>query len=406
MTLVPLFRGCTNSGIIPSGPMEGRPLPEGRNTDPSLTFNRVAASCIEHNPAEEEAVMTDRFAAADLVQFASALLEREGIEAAKAQAVAEILVEGDLMGHTTHGLALLSQNLDEARAGRMKGNGRPDVISTTPVVECWNGQRLPGPWLVREALNLCAERAATFGLSAVAIGQSTHIGCLAAYLPPFLMRGLFVQIVSSDPSVASVAPFGGRHPIYTPNPMAAGWPTARGPVLMDVSMSITTNGMTGRMRAEGRRFDHPWLLDSDGRPTDDPNAFFADPPGSILPLGGLDHGHKGFALGILLEAMTSGLAGYGRADQETRWGANVFVLVIDPARFGGTEAFVRETTWMADAIHANPPRKAGEPARLPGERALLRRQEQLSNGIALHPSIPPVLAALGARADIAAPSPI
>jgi LDH2 family malate/lactate/ureidoglycolate dehydrogenase len=350
--------------------------------------------------------MTDRYAAADLIRFASALLQHAGIEASKADVVADILVEGDLMGHTTHGLALLAQNLDEAEAGRMTGTGQPEIVSSTPVVDCWNGRRLPGPWLVREALDLCAGRAETFGLAAVAISRATHIGCLAAYLPHYVAQGKFVQIVSSDPSVASVAPFGGRRALYTPNPMAAGWPTPTGPVLLDVSMSITTNGMIGRLRAQGRPFEQPWLLDSEGRPSTDPNAFFADPPGSVLPLGGVEYGHKGFALGIMLEAMTSALAGYGRADGETRWGANVFVLVIDPARFGGSDAFLRETGWMADAVHANPPRTAGETVRLPGERAIQRRAQQLAEGVELHPSIPPALAARGAVAGLTPPRPL
>ena len=109
-----------------------------------------------------------------------------------------------------------------------------------------------------------------------------------------------IIIACSDPSTASVAPFGGTKRIYTPNPLAAGWPSPGGPVMIDVSMSITTNGMTGRLRNEGRQFDHPWLLDAQGAPTRDPNAFFTDPPGSLLPLGGVESGHKGFALGLLL----------------------------------------------------------------------------------------------------------
>ena len=48
-----------------------------------------------------------RYSASDLVGYATALLRAEGLEDAKAPVVAEILVEADLMGHTTHGLHLL-----------------------------------------------------------------------------------------------------------------------------------------------------------------------------------------------------------------------------------------------------------------------------------------------------------
>ena len=43
----------------------------------------------------------------------------------------------------------------------------------------------------------------------------------------------------------------------TPNPFAAAWPTEGEPVIIDVCQSITTNLMTRRLHAEGRRFPGP-----------------------------------------------------------------------------------------------------------------------------------------------------
>jgi L-lactate dehydrogenase len=237
----------------------------------------------------------------------------------------------------------------------------------------------------------------------VSIRHSCHIGCLAAYLYRFASRGNFLLIASSDPAVASVAPFGGTRRLFTPNPLAAGWPAPGGPVMIDVSMSITTNGMTSRLRAEGRPFEHAWLLDADGQPTRDPNAFFTDPAGTLLPLGGIEAGHKGFGLALLVEALTAALGGFGRADGPTGWGAAVLVLAIAPARFSGLAAFTRETGWMADAVHANPPAPGGAAPRMPGERALALRAEQLANGVVLHPSIPPTLAEYARRAGLEMP---
>ena len=347
-----------------------------------------------------------RYAAAALTSFAAALFEAGGMEPAKAATVAEVLVEGDLMGHDTHGLALLPPYLDGLASGDMLGRGRPEVLSGTPVVETWDGRKLPGPWLVRQASDLASTRATAFGLAAVSIRRCHHIGCLAAYLPRVVERGQIMQVWSSDPATASVAPWGGTRRVITPNPLAAGWPGKAGPVMIDVSMSITTNGMTARRRAEGARFPFDALLDAEGQPTANPDAFFTDPAGTLLPLGGMAAGHKGFGLGLLVEALTSGLSGQGRAEAPSGWGANVLVLVIDPARFGGTEGFLRESGWMADAVHANPPVKGGPAPRLPGERAWQRRTAALVEGVALHPSIPPMLAARGQAAGIAVPVPL
>jgi LDH2 family malate/lactate/ureidoglycolate dehydrogenase len=350
--------------------------------------------------------MSQTYDVASLRRFAAQLFEHAGLDADKAVTTANILVEGDLLGHTTHGLALLPAYLDAAASGAMRPTGLPDVITATSIVETWDGLRLPGPWLVVRAAELASQRAAEAGISAISIRRSCHIGCLAAYLKPITDRGQMLIVTCSDPSVASVAPFGGTKRIYTPNPLAAGWPSPGGPVMIDVSMSITTNGMIGRLRAEGRQFEHPWLLDAEGTPTRDPNAFFTDPPGSLQPLGGSEAGHKGFALGLLLEALTSALSGHGRADAPTEWGASVLVLVLDPARFGGGEAFLRETGWMADAVHSNPPGPSGMPVRLPGERGLALREQALKEGVALHPSIPPMLADRAAKAGLKPPLPL
>jgi LDH2 family malate/lactate/ureidoglycolate dehydrogenase len=126
-------------------------------------------------------------------------------------------------------------------------------------------------------------------------------------------------------------------------------------------------------------------VDAEGRVSDDPAVLFADPPGAVLPLGGLDLGHKGFALALLVEALTSGLAGYGRADEPKNWGASVFLMMIDPERFGGRDAFVRETTRLADLCRTTPVAPGAAPVRLPGSAALARRARQLAEGVELHP---------------------
>src|SRR5207245_1695839 len=125
--------------------------------------------------------------------------------------------------------------------------------------------------------------------------RSHHLACLQAYLEPVTADGLVILLTCSDPSGAGVAPHGGVASRITPNPLAAGFPTDGEPVLLDVSMSTTTNAMTRRLRETGGRLPGAWLVDAEGRATDDPAVLSGDRPGAILPLGGLDLGHKGFA---------------------------------------------------------------------------------------------------------------
>jgi L-lactate dehydrogenase len=333
------------------------------------------------------------------------LLEQTGLPTDKSEVVASVLLEGDLLGHTTHGLALLSDYIDELVQGRMAIAGEPEIVTESPATAVWDGRRLPGPWLVTRAVEKAAERAQEQGSFTIVIRRSHHIACLAAYLKAVTDRGMMLLLASSDPNTESVAPFGGTRRLITPNPLAVGIPTGGDPILIDISMSATTNGMTARARAVKQMLPHAWILDGAGNPTRDPVAFFSDPPGSILPLGGMDSGYKGFALGLMIEALTAALGGFGRADPKEGWGASVFVQVIDPARLASRPAFERQMQELVTRALAGPVAAGHDSIRLPGQRGLRQREQQLESGVVLHGSIMPRLAAWAKKFDVEPPLP-
>ncbi|MCK6626565.1 MAG: Ldh family oxidoreductase [Anaerolineae bacterium] len=334
---------------------------------------------------------SERYNATDLINWSSELLQRAGLAPERAHTVAEILVEADLLGHSTHGLQLLATYLRELEAGSMTTTGEPEIVADHGAAITWNGRYLPGPWLMVKAIDLACERIKLHPVVTLTIQRSHHIACLAAYLKRVADQGLLILLLSSDPSGKAVAPYGGLQPLYTPNPVAAGIPTQGEPIMLDISMSTTSMSLIGRLQQSGQRLPHPWLLDNQGQVSDNPADLLTDPPGSILPLGGIDLGYKGFALGLLVEALTSALAGHGRSEQPQRWGASVFLQIIDPAAFGGRENFLRETEWLAEACRTTPTKAGSPPVRLPGSRALRLRAEQLAQGVALYPTILPSL---------------
>ena len=348
--------------------------------------------------------MTNRFKADVLMHFAQDLLQKTGLDADKSNAVAEILVEGDLMGHDTHGLNLLGPYLNELMNNTMGKTGGPEVMNRRPAAQLWDGKRLPGPWLVLEAIDACAEMAKTYGSGSVSIRRSHHIAALTAYLKRATDQGLMMLLYCSDANSCSVAPHGGREPVFTPNPMAFGIPTGGAPILVDVSCSITTNGMSGRLVKEGKRFPAKWLLDDKGEPTDDPKYATPGGGGTIQLLGGMDVGHKGYGLTLLVEALTGGLAAFGRADPKQGWGATVFVQLLDPEAFGGLAGEARQMDFIADACRRSAPRAGFGEVRLPGERALKVRAEQLRDGIALHAGIMPQLAPWAEKLSVDMPA--
>jgi LDH2 family malate/lactate/ureidoglycolate dehydrogenase len=326
-----------------------------------------------------------RFDVEAVERFTLGVFLAAGLDPDKARAVSHYLVEADLMGHTTHGLALAPGYLQSIADGIMTKAGKPVIVSDRGACVAWDGQRLPGAWLTEAAMDLAIERAQQFGTAIVTVGNSHHIGCLAAYLTRATDRGNLVTLASSSPSGASVAPFGGRKGVFSPNPIAYGIPTSGAPILIDISASITTAHMSRRLVREGKRFPQAWLLNPDGSPTDDPRTL--DQGGTILPAGGLDHGQKGYGMALFIEALTQGLAGFGRADQPMGTSAAVTIQVLDPDAFAGQSAFRLQMDWLANACLTNPPRPGVESVRLPGGNALARKQQALEDGLLLQEGV-------------------
>jgi len=329
-----------------------------------------------------------RLSVGALEAFARALFSAVGMDADKAEVMARLLVLTDAMGRRTHGLAMLPLYLADIQKGGMRVSGEAAVVKDNGVSAVWDGDYLPGQWLVSKAIDLAMPRAAQYGLAAVAIRRSHHIGCLAALVKQAADQGFIALIANSDPAGQRVAPYGGTEALFTPNPIAMGYPGAQNPVLVDLCASITTTSMTRQKLAAGEQFEHPWLLDSQGVPTRDPAVLEqSQPRGSLQLMGGQEYGHKGFGLALMIETLSQGLSGHGRKDAPKRWGGNTYVQVIDPEQFAGAAAFAEQTDHLAERARANRPIEPTRPVRLPGDQAARGVAAAQAEGIRFEPAV-------------------
>src|SRR5262249_53332715 len=195
---------------------------------------------------------------------------------------AEILLEADLMGHTTHGLAILPGFLKSIESGAIRAKGEPEIILDRGSTILWDARTLPGTWMVTRAIREAVARAAHHGVVTIVHRNAAHMGALGAYLRRATAKGFIILIANWDPSMRTVAPAGSREAQIAPNPLAFGYPTEDEPILIDISTSSVANGWVRRWSAEGRRLPGKWLLDNAGNPTDGPEALVGTPPGGKL----------------------------------------------------------------------------------------------------------------------------
>ena len=102
--------------------------------------------------------MANRYQSNDLILYIEALFVAAGMDADKSTIVAPLLVEADLMGHTTHGIAQAPAYLSGLENGLMKGTGDPLVVADRGATITWDGQRISGVWLTAKAIDLAVER--------------------------------------------------------------------------------------------------------------------------------------------------------------------------------------------------------------------------------------------------------
>src|SRR5687768_13164672 len=95
-----------------------------------------------------------RYRVDDLTKYATALFAAAGCDGDKPTTIAAVLVEADLLGHTTHGLQLAPAYLAELESGGMTAKGEPEVVADWGACVTWNGRRLPGVWLAARAVDL------------------------------------------------------------------------------------------------------------------------------------------------------------------------------------------------------------------------------------------------------------
>ena len=73
--------------------------------------------------------MSERFHAADLIATTTELFTKAGLDPQIAAAVAEILIEADLLGYSTHGLQFVPAYVAAVEDGRTTRIGEPEVVS-------------------------------------------------------------------------------------------------------------------------------------------------------------------------------------------------------------------------------------------------------------------------------------
>lgn len=342
-------------------------------------------------------------AADDLRAFSSRLFQAEGVSSAEADVVAASLVESNLCGHDSHGVVRVVEYLGFLNDGAVRSGVDLQIVSQTPSSLVCDGNLGFGQVQMQRLIDLLEPMARGQGLACGTMRRCGHVGRLGEWVEKVAAKGLAGLMAVNDNGVLkSVAPPGGKEPRISTNPIAIGVPTATAPLVLDISTSTVANGKVRVAQIAGRACPDGWLLDAEGRPTNDPSTRFADPPGSIVPMGG----YKGFGLGMLMDILVGGLSGgfCPPAPPHERECNNVLMLVFAPARFGGLDHFVEQSQALCDYVRSATPINPNASIRLPNDRSRELAEKRRREGVPLDVGAWNQMLAAAERRQVAVPS--
>jgi uncharacterized oxidoreductase len=323
------------------------------------------------------------FRAPELTAFVTRVFQAAGVPADEAQIVSVSLVGANLRGHDSHGVMRVPQYIDFVEKGVYRTGVALKVEHETPAVVACDGQWGFGQVQAHRLVDLIVPKAQALGLAAGAARDCGHIGRLGEYAERAAESGLIlIATVNNNGAGQRVAPPGGTEPRLGTNPLCAAVPTAGDPIVLDFGTSVVAEGKVRVYHINKRPVPEGWLLDPQGRPTTDPSVLYNPPLGSILPMGGAQ-AYKGFGLGLVLDMLAGGLTG-GRSSHPgspPAKGNNVLFLVLDPARFAGRDAQLREATQLAQYVRATPRAPGAGEILLPGDPERKTLEKRSAEGI-------------------------
>jgi uncharacterized oxidoreductase len=315
-----------------------------------------------------------------LSRICSALFQATGATESEAWTAAQALVTSSLMGHDSHGVLRVPEYLGFIEEGTLVPGAVIDLERTGPgtaVVDCGQGfGAVGGKRAMRAAIDIARDERT----ACVVTRRSNHVGRLGAYVEMAAAEGMIALATCNSPiSGHFVLPWGGREGRLATNPIAYGVPTGADPIVADFSTSVAPEGKIRLHRNQQKQLPTGWVLDAEGRSTTDAKAFYGPPRGGILPLGG-SAGHKGFALGLLVEILGSALAGVRSTDQ-AGFGNGVCFVVIDPSAFCPLERFRELMDELVAYVKSSPPAPGFDEILVPGELEFRTRRRRLVEGI-------------------------
>ena len=351
-----------------------------------------------------------RFEAKALRDFTAKTFEAYGVPSSDAALGAEVLVDADLAGIESHGIAHLQWHpgyVPGLKSGHINATPEVKILRDSPVAATWDSDRGVGVIVGRQAMDACIEKAEATGIGMIAVTNGRHFGAAGHYARIAAERGLIGMAMCNVLPIGVAG--GGIQRVYGTNPIAMAVPVEGShPFLLDIATTAVSGGKLEIAMRQGKDIPVGWAVDAEGNDTTDPAALRSG--GGLLPLGSTmeTSSHKGYGLGVMVDIMTGVLSGMGSGFfQERGKSSQAFWFAawrIDA--FRDLDEFKADMRKMVDGIRATTPEAGRAEVLLAGDPEARARADREANGIPLDDETIEQLTGLGEELGFPFPPPL
>lgn len=316
----------------------------------------------------------------DARALAAGVLERAGLTAEEAAAVADIVVWTELTGYPQIGLARLPRLAEYVRrVDRLPVRVERDG----PFSAHLEAGRALGYVTALKMVEVCEAKVRASGVGLVTANGSGLTGRNAYYVERLAEHGWVAFMVNNFPAV--VAPHGSSEALFGTNPLSVAMPTTGPPLVVDISAASLIDADLRFHRLEGRPLPEGLAFDADGNATTDAAAAIG---GAVKAFGE----HRGSALALAVQAFGV-LAGSPPVPAQPD-DSGIFLMAFDPGLFGDPGDVAARLTELLDRVRGARPADPGVPVRAPNDRALASMAAVRAGGIAMSDELADALEAL------------
>jgi uncharacterized oxidoreductase len=322
--------------------------------------------------------------APELRAYVSDIFIAGGSQPGEAKIIADHLVDANLTGHDSHGIAMIPSYVKSIKDGTVSPNSIGGLAREDGPILVYDGARGWGQVVAKAATEIAIKTARKTGVALLALRNAHHIGRVGAYGEQCATAGLVsIHFVNATGHWPRVAPYGGRDARLPTNPLCVAIPgdDKQPPLILDMATSRTALGKVRVARNSGEQYAPGYLLDANGEPTTDPSVMFDERPGSLLPVGE----HKGYGLALVCEILAGAFTEGGTIQPANKRGGtpmnSMMTIVFDPARTSNLDWARREIDDVISYVKDSPRQSADNPVLIPGDPERIAKAQRTREGI-------------------------